>query len=99
MSEDQASQTAQLNLETGRLSWKELERHFARGAVLLVAENLDLVDVARNFVNDDRVAVAAWLDSGDVRQPEMPDAASWHQNQTEFWAIVAAPYVLIQIER
>ena len=25
---------AKLNAETGRLGWKELERHFARGAVI-----------------------------------------------------------------
>ena len=37
---------AKLNAETGKLAWKELERHFARGVVVKVAGDLDLVEVA-----------------------------------------------------
>lgn len=34
---------AKLNAETGKLVWNELERHFARGVVIKVAGDLDLL--------------------------------------------------------
>jgi len=57
---------AQLNAETGKLAWKELERHFARGVVIRVAADLDLVEVATAFVRDDKPAVERWLTEGRV---------------------------------
>jgi len=85
-----------LNAETGRIRWHELERHFARGAVVRVAPNLDLVAVAAAFVRDDRRRVEVWLTSGEVRRASGEDAASWHQRDPELWAVVAAPWVLVQ---
>src|SRR5690554_6148842 len=38
-----------LNGETARIAWRELERHFARGAVVTVDPGLDLIDVAVFF--------------------------------------------------
>lgn len=49
-----------LNNETGKLSWKELERHFARGAVIKVAVALDLVNVASTFAQDNKAQVESW---------------------------------------
>jgi hypothetical protein len=87
---------AKLNAETGRLAWKELERHFARGAVILVAAELDLVEVAFCISKDDRAAVESWMNAGQVRRATTEDALSWHERQSRFWAVVAAPWVLIQ---
>lgn len=87
---------AKLNAETGRLAWKELERHFARGAVILVAPEMDLVDVAFHVSRDDKAAVEAWMSRGLVRRAAAEDAMGWHERQTLFWAVVAAPWVLIQ---
>jgi hypothetical protein len=87
---------AKLNAETGRLAWKELERHFARGVVVLVAPEMDLVDVAFRISKDDKTAVEAWMSRGLVRRAETADAMAWHERQARFWAVVAAPWVLIQ---
>lgn len=87
---------AKLNAETGRLAWKELERHFARGVVILVAPELDLVDVAFRISRDDKAAVEDWMSGGLVRRAATEDAMAWHERQTLFWAVVAAPWVLIQ---
>jgi len=87
---------AKLNAETGRLVWKELERHFARGVVIVVAEELDLVEVAFHVSRDDKTAVAAWMAQGQVRRAGAEDAMAWHERQSLFWAVVAAPWVLIQ---
>ena len=38
-----------LNLETARIQWAELERHFARGVVIVIDENLDLPNIAEKM--------------------------------------------------
>ncbi|MCU0842569.1 MAG: DUF2288 domain-containing protein [Thiobacillaceae bacterium] len=87
---------ARLNAETGRLAWKELERHFARGVVIRVAADLDLVEVAARVARDDQAAVQAWLASGRVARATSDDAVDWNARQPVFWAVVTAPWVLVQ---
>ncbi len=99
MDEQQQLLAAKLNLESGRLTWKELERHFARGVVLKIAADLDLIEVARVFANDDNAQVDQWMQSGAVAKAEIDDAAQWHEEQATFWAIVIAPFVLVQREQ
>ena len=87
---------AKLNAETGRLRWPELQRHFARGALLKVAPGLDLVEVAVAVARDDQAAVAGWLGSGGLSRASDDDARDWLVRDPVFWAVVAAPWVLIQ---
>jgi hypothetical protein len=96
MTESEDIPRAKLNAETGKLAWKELERHFARGVVIKVAGDLDLVDVALAVARDDKVAVEAWLAQGRIVRASTEDAQTWHAGQSQFWAVVAAPWVLIQ---
>ena len=87
---------ARLNAETGRLAWVELQRHFAHGVVIRVAVGLDLVDVAARFAMDDRAAVQDWLATGQVGRATDADALGWQARQANFWAVVVAPWVLVQ---
>lgn len=86
-----------LNAQTGRIAWSELERHFARGVLLRVAPGLDLVEVAARVVEDDRDRVEAWLREGALAKADLEDARRWAHEQPEFWAVVAAPWVLVQL--
>lgn len=90
---------AQLNGETGKLTWKELERHFARGVVVRVTHGLDLVDVAARFARDDKDSVATWIRDGLIARASNEEALDWHQRQATFWAVVVAPWVLVQDDR
>lgn len=96
MSEADELLRAKLNAETGKLAWTELERHFARGVLVKVAGDLDLVDVAVAMSHDDKVTVEAWLVQGRIARASTEDALIWHAQQCQFWAVVAAPWVLIQ---
>jgi hypothetical protein len=96
MTESEDILRAKLNAETGKLAWKELERHFARGVVIKVAGDLDLVDVALAVARDDKAAVEGWLAQGRITRASTEDAQTWHAEQSQFWAVVAAPWVLIQ---
>ena len=59
---------AKLNLETAQIEWKELQRFFATGAVFFVDASLDMVDVALKISEDNRAAVEAWLNDGQLAQ-------------------------------
>lgn len=86
-----------LNLETGRIQWPDLQRHFARGVVIIVAKELDLVEVAKQFTEDNKKSVSAWLERQLVRPATDKDAIRWNETQQEFWAVVTAPWVLVQL--
>jgi hypothetical protein len=96
MHEDDAELRARLTGETGKLAWAELQRHFARGVVIKVAAELDLVDVALCMARDDADALQQWLSSGQVVRAGSGDAAEWHAREARFWAVVTAPWVLVQ---
>lgn len=85
-----------LNLETGRITWKELGFFFARGRVLQVTGDLDLIEVASALANDKASQVSAWLDAQQVSI--LPDAVAkiWAADDHNLWAVVVAPWVVVQ---
>lgn len=85
-----------INLETGRLSWEELQRHFARGVVVVISAELDLIDVAGKFVEDDKSSIEGWANTNKISRAQDEHARHWHENNSEFWACVIAPWVLVQ---
>jgi hypothetical protein len=82
--------------QTGRLDWQELERAFARGVVIRVATELDLVEVAAAVVEDDSVRLAGWLEERLVAKATTAEARGWQATRGQFWAVVCAPWVLVQ---
>ena len=87
---------AKLNLETAQLGWAELERHFARGDVVKVAAGVDLIDAALLLAENNAAEAQAWLADGRIVRAEMRDAEDWYARQPQFWAVVVAPWVLVQ---
>ncbi|MEQ1663563.1 MAG: DUF2288 domain-containing protein [Thiobacillus sp.] len=87
---------AKLNLETAQLAWRELERHFARGDVVKIAPGMDLIEAALLFADDHADVLQAWLADGRIKRANMTDAEVWHTRQATFWAVVVAPWVLVQ---
>ena len=87
---------AQLNSETGVLAWSELVKFFARGVVVKVASELDLVDVGHCFATDDSKRLESWLEKTLVARASDDDARDWTRREPEFWTLVAAPWVLVQ---
>ncbi|MCB1615000.1 MAG: DUF2288 family protein [Pseudomonadales bacterium] len=88
-----------LNRETGKVSWGELEKAFAQGRVLFVGEVLDLVSVAVSVSEDDVQAVREWMNTGQLRQVASSEAEVWSASNQVFWAVVVAPWVLIQVAK
>jgi hypothetical protein len=85
-----------LHAQTARVTWQELEKHFARGVVIRVARELDLVEVALCVANDDKAAVEGWLAAGQVGHLDLKTARDWSARDPELWAVVVAPWVVVQ---
>jgi hypothetical protein len=92
-------QLQDLHAQTARVDWQELERHFARGVVIRVDGDLDLVQVATSLANDDRAATDAWLTAGQIAPLDTRTAKHWACGKTELWAVVVAPWVVVQERR
>ena len=88
-----------INLETARLPWAELERHFAQGTVVYVSEELDLVDVAVRISHDDKATIAAWMAEGKVGKVTDVQAQTWAQCEALLWTAVVNPFILVQPEK
>ncbi|MCF7530459.1 DUF2288 domain-containing protein [Neisseria lisongii] len=85
-----------LNLETAKIDWQALQPHFARGAAVYVAPDLDLVAVARYVADDCAAALSPLMEEGKFQLVSDEQArAFWADNQ-EMWAVVVAPWVLVQ---
>lgn len=87
---------ARLNSETARLGWPELQRHFARGVVVVAASGMDLVEVATRMSMDDGETISKWLADHKVRLASEDDARRWVDTDAVFWAVVVAPWVVVQ---
>lgn len=87
---------AVLNRETARISWHELQPQFARGQVLQVDPGLDLVRVAMALVRDRGETVREWTEHRQLQPVPASTAQTWYDGNTGLWAVVVAPWVLVQ---
>ena len=63
---------------------------------MLVAAELDLVDVAYAFQLDDIEQVRTWTDSQQVSPVNDDQAKHWVANDALLWTVVVKPWVLVQ---
>jgi len=96
MSEDPSTLYAKLLGETAPISWQDLQPFFARGALLRVASDFDLIEAAQAVAQDDRETVVQWLAKGHMGKLESEQAQDWLERDPELWAVVVAPWVLVQ---
>lgn len=96
MSETAEQLHARLNSEAAKIPWRELQRHYARGVIIVAAAELDLIATAVTLAQDDRDTTAQWTDTGELRRANDDDARQWLENDAVLWAVVVAPWVVVQ---
>ncbi|HEX8592870.1 MAG TPA: DUF2288 domain-containing protein [Pseudomonas sp.] len=96
MTEEPSTLYAKLLGETASITWKELQPFFAKGALLWVEPSLDLIEVAQAVAENDAAKVSAWLSTGNVAKVAEPRALELFERDPTLWAVVVAPWVLIQ---
>ncbi|WOD19338.1 DUF2288 domain-containing protein [Paraburkholderia kirstenboschensis] len=87
---------AKLLAETAKIGWLELERFFARGMLLRVASDLDLVSVAEAIASDDTAQITQWLSAGLVERVQSETAADIAARDPDLWAVVVSPWICVQ---
>ncbi|CAA0089763.1 Uncharacterised protein [Zhongshania aliphaticivorans] len=88
-----------LNRETSKILWKDLQRFYAQGAVLVVAPGVDLVATAASVANDEAEEISALMKNEKLIKATEYIATTWLAENCEVWAVVVAPWVLVQKER
>jgi hypothetical protein len=82
--------------ETAKIAWKDLQRYFAQGVVVMVKPGLDLVDVAYEVTRDNEEQVKHWMEAGKVQNVSDNQAREWLEANALMWAVVVKPWVLVQ---
>lgn len=82
--------------ETSRISWRELQTYYARGQVVRVSGELDLLEVAEQLTADNKARFEAWMAADQVGDVSPDLARAWYDREAELWAVVIAPWVLVQ---
>ena len=85
-----------LNAETAKIPWSELQRFFAKGVVLVVDAQLDIIEVACELSLDNKSQWDEWLSSGQIAKVSDKQAQYWFDSDALLWAVVVAPWVLVQ---
>ena len=85
-----------LRQESGVADWNILNEHIERGAAIVVAADLDLIDAACQIAGDNTHAVSNWIADGSLSRPTAEQINEWRHTTPSFKSIVVAPYVLIQ---
>lgn len=82
--------------QTAHIHWHELQTYYASGIVIVVTSGLNLVEVAVQLGLDNTTCFQHWIESGEVAAVSDEQALIWYETNTELWAVVAAPWVLVQ---
>ncbi|MDG2046134.1 MAG: DUF2288 domain-containing protein [Halioglobus sp.] len=82
--------------QTARIHWHELQTYYAGGSVIRVVSGLNLVEVAVQLGLDNTACFQRWIENGDVAAVSDEQALIWYEGNAELWAVVAAPWVLVQ---
>ncbi|MEQ9322723.1 MAG: DUF2288 family protein [Polyangiaceae bacterium] len=81
--------------EAGPVLWRDLRAHAKRGALLIAAAELDLLDAAVAIATDDAAGVEAWLGGGQLFKPDLATLESWDDDLDKpFRAVVVQPWAL-----
>ncbi len=94
---DSESIRQKLNHDTARIRWGELREAQQQNLVVKVSTDLDLIDVACQFTLDNRAQVEVWMQEKQVRKVDARQAEYWDHENRELWAVVVAPWVLVQV--
>lgn len=82
--------------ETSKIAWPELQRFFAAGKAIAIAQDLDLVEVALQMSNDNSDRVREWMRAGKVAPVSNQQAKRWFETDATVWAVVVKPWLLVQ---
>ena len=77
--------------------WEWLIPHVKRDAVVVVAPELNLLDVGIAIASDNVFSVQQWIGEELIYKPSAGQLADWNCDRTKrFNTLIVQPYVLVQ---
>jgi hypothetical protein len=86
----------QLQQECAPIFYKEIERFFAKGMLVLVSNRLNIIDVALVIQADDTSQLNKWIKAEKVIRVNDHHAIKWSEDQAQLLAVTAVPWLLVQ---
>ena len=78
--------------------WEWLMPHAKRDAIVIVAPELNLLDVGVAIASDDKASVESWINQQQLSKPSPEQLSDWGNEPTRrFKALIVQPYVLVQL--
>lgn len=87
----------EFHAQTARIRWHELQTYYAHGSVIWVSDELDMVEVAVQLALDNSSQFEQWIASALVAPVSDAQGLAWYQGDASLWAVVAPPWVLVQL--
>jgi len=85
-----------LNRQTAKMPWSDVEKFFAHGSAVFVGADLDLIEVAAAMAMDNKEQIAAWMQTQQMGLVSESQALAWSKQNALLWAVVVAPWVVLQ---
>lgn len=87
----------ELSTNLDEAEWEWLIPHVQRDAVIVVAQDLDLLDVGVAIASDNVSSVQQWIDQQLMAKPSTTQVGNWNSDRTKkFQTLILQPYVLVQ---
>lgn len=87
----------ELALAVVEADWHSLRPHLERGGLIVLARDLDIVEVGVKLAADDTIAIGGWITGGGLTRPSAEQIVAWDGARDKpFSTLIVSPYVLIQ---
>jgi hypothetical protein len=86
-----------LKKDVAEITWKDLQPHAKRDAVIVVREELDLSEVAVAIAEDNATSVQSWISEQSIAKPTVQQLTEWNNEpQKQFITLIVQPFVIVQ---
>ncbi len=83
--------------DLAEVNWRELKIHLQRDAIIIVAAELDPIEVAVAVADDDKARVETWIAENQLVKPTVEQLESWEQEpDNRFQMLIVQPFILVQ---
>lgn len=86
-----------LSKDVADITWKDLQPHAKRDAIIVIKDELDLPEVAAAISEDNTASVQGWISSQSIAKPTEKQLTEWNKDLTkQFTALIVQPFVVVK---
>ncbi|MGL5075379.1 MAG: DUF2288 domain-containing protein [Waterburya sp.] len=86
-----------LKKDVAEITWKDLQPHARRDAIIVVKEELELSEVAVAIAEDNTTSVQSWIGEQSIAKPTAQQLTEWNNEpEKSFTTLIVQPFVIVQ---